>query len=73
MMNKREVLSLALALAMGLLLAGVTLAQTGGGYDLSWWTLDGGEGKVEGDGYTLMGTAGLYRGNRCGSEANDDR
>jgi hypothetical protein len=33
-------------------------AQTGGGYDLTWWTVDGGGGTLQGGGYTLMGTAG---------------
>lgn len=66
MINKRKVLSFTLALAIGLLVAGVVLAQTGDGasallstgYDLTWWTVDGGGGKVEGSGYTLVGTAG---------------
>jgi hypothetical protein len=35
-----------------------TLAQTGDGYDLSWWTVDGGGGAASGGGYTLVGTAG---------------
>ena len=35
-------------------------AQTGGGYDLSWWTVDGGGGMSTNSsaGYTLHGTAG---------------
>ena len=33
-------------------------AQSGGGYDLTWWTVDGGGGSVSGGGYTLIGTAG---------------
>ncbi len=33
-------------------------AQTGGGYDLTWWTVDGGGGTLQGEGYTLMGTVG---------------
>ena len=33
-------------------------AQTGGGYDLSWWTVDGGGHRLQGGGYTLMGTVG---------------
>ena len=33
-------------------------AQTGGGYDLTWWTVDGGGGTLSGGGYTLMGTVG---------------
>jgi hypothetical protein len=47
-----------LALTMFLLLTSVVLAQSGGGYDLSWWTVDGGGGTSEGGGYTLSGIAG---------------
>lgn len=42
-----------------LLLATVALAQSGGGYDLSWSTVDGGGYTwSEGGGYSLGGTAG---------------
>ncbi len=41
-----------------LLVGGVALAQIGGGYDLTWWTVDGGGDAVSGGTYTLMGTAG---------------
>ena len=35
------------------------LAQTGGGYDLAWWTTDGGGGSLSiGGGYQLGGTTG---------------
>lgn len=37
---------------------GAALAQTGSGYDLTWWTADGGGGTASSSGYTLMGTAG---------------
>ncbi len=50
------------ALALGLLLVAATTgaagAQSGGGYDLSWSTVDGGGGRSSGGGYTLAGTAG---------------
>lgn len=40
-------------------LAPVVLAQSGGGYDLSWWTVDGGGYTwSEGGGYALGGTIG---------------
>ncbi len=45
-------------LVVAIVLGGVALAQTGGGYDLTWWTVDGGGGAVSGGGYALMGTAG---------------
>ncbi len=51
-------LSLVLALVVGLLAVNVALAQSGGGYDLIRWTVDGGGGAVNGGGYTLSGTAG---------------
>jgi len=48
-----------LAMAVLLLLVGrVVLAQTGGGFDLSWWTVDNGGGSLSGDGYTLLNTMG---------------
>jgi hypothetical protein len=58
-MNRRKnLLSLLLGLAVSLSLASVVLAQTGGGYDLTWWTVDGGGDTAHGGGYTLAGTAG---------------
>ena len=42
-----------------LLLTGIALAQSGGGYDLSWSTVDGGGHTFSsGGGYSLGGTAG---------------
>lgn len=50
---------LVLALLAFLLLGSVALAQSGGGYDLSWSTIDGGGGTWStGGGYSLGGTAG---------------
>ncbi len=65
-MNKQNLLSIALVLLAGLLLASAALAQTGGdpstllgtGYDLTWHTVDGGGGRLTGGNYTLVGTAG---------------
>jgi hypothetical protein len=48
-----------LALLVGVLAnAPTATAQSGGGYDLSWSTVDGGGGQSSGGGYTLTGTAG---------------
>ena len=48
-----------LALAAFLLLASVALAQSGGGYDLSWNTVDGGGYTFSAGGdYTLGGSIG---------------
>ena len=35
-----------------------TSAQSGGGYDLTWSTIDGGGGDSAGGGYSLSGTIG---------------
>ena len=48
-----------LLLALLVLLPAVALAQTGGGYDLTWSTIDGGGATwSEGGGYALGGTVG---------------
>ncbi|MBU0496135.1 MAG: hypothetical protein KKA73_13745 [Chloroflexi bacterium] len=39
-------------------IASAVYAQTGGGYDLTWSTVDGGGGVSTGGSYTLGGTAG---------------
>jgi hypothetical protein len=51
-----------LAICQFLLLASLALAQSGGGYDLSWWTADGGGGTSSGGDYMLSGTAGQAEG-----------
>jgi hypothetical protein len=53
-------MSIARLLALALLLAtSMILAQAGSaGYDLVWWTVDGGGGTSRSDGYTLDGTTG---------------
>jgi len=51
--------AIVLALAASLLLASVALAQSGGGYDLHWNTVDGGGHTFHAGGdYALGGTAG---------------
>lgn len=46
-------------LAVLLLLASVALAQGSSGYDLTWWTVDGGGATpANGKGYSLGGTVG---------------
>jgi hypothetical protein len=60
-MKRRHALSL-LAVMLALLLIGtasIASAQTGGGYDLTWSTLDGGGAMFStGGGYALGGTIG---------------
>ncbi len=51
--------TLALVLAVALLVpATIALAQSGGSFDLSWNTVDGGGGASSGGPYTLSGTVG---------------
>jgi len=48
-----------LLVAAGLLLAAsATFAQTGGGFDLTWSTIDGGGGASTGGSFSLAGTSG---------------
>jgi len=54
---KRATIFVALLVTL-LAFAWTALAQTGGSYDLSWWTVDGGGGIVSGGSYTLTGTIG---------------
>jgi hypothetical protein len=61
-MMKRQTTHLYRRLALALLVAailgaGAALAQTGGGYDLTWSTIDAGGGSA-GSGYQLTGTLG---------------
>ncbi len=61
MKHKTIKLVLAVALALVILARGVALvnAQTGGGYDLTWSTMDGGGAMFSaGGGYSLGGTTG---------------
>jgi hypothetical protein len=62
-MMKRQMTHLYRRLALVLLLAAIlgvsaALAQTGGGYDLTWSTIDGGGSGSAGGGYQLTGTLG---------------
>ena len=57
-------------LTIMLLLTSVTLAQSGGGYDLSWSTVDGGGYTFSSGGdYELGGTAGQHD---AGSKSGGD-
>lgn len=60
-MNRKWRLRIGWAIAaLFLLLAFATIlsAQSGGGFDLTWSTVDGGGGKSTSDNYALQGTAG---------------
>ncbi|HDN80285.1 MAG TPA: hypothetical protein ENG33_07470 [Chloroflexi bacterium] len=48
----------ALTLALVALLAFTAVALAQGGYNLTWWTVDGGGGRSAGSGYILNGTIG---------------
>ncbi len=53
-----RMLLMLVVLAALLLVASVAAAQTGGGYDLTWHTVDGGGGVVSKGDYALSGTVG---------------
>jgi hypothetical protein len=62
-MMKRQTTHLLRRLTLVLLLAAIlgasaALAQTGGGYDLTWSTIDAGGGSSAANGYQLAGTLG---------------
>ncbi len=47
-----------IAVLLALALTALALAQSGGGFDLTWNTVDGGGGESAGDSYSLSGTIG---------------
>lgn len=57
-MSKTRLWSMMVVLVCALLIGGVARAQVGGGYDLTWSTIDGGGGSSSGGAYTLDGTIG---------------
>ena len=57
-MNKFKIPILTLVALLFLASAVVVYAQTDSGYDLTWWTVDGGGGIIEGGGFSLSGTIG---------------
>ena len=54
-MKKRTLL---LIVPLFLALVVLVAAQTGNGFDLSWWSVDGGGGGSSGDDYALEGAIG---------------
>ena len=64
-MNKNALLFI--LLLMLVVLSVPAFAQSGGDFDLTWWTVDGGGGHLSGGDYSLDGTlgqadAGVLRG-----------
>jgi hypothetical protein len=57
-LRTRLIWLLLLLLALTLLIVVPINAQTGGGYDLTWSSIDGGGGTSSSGGYNLSGTAG---------------
>ena len=47
-----------MSLAVSLLMALAALGQTGGQYELTWSTIDGGGGQTSGGAYIVTGTIG---------------
>lgn len=57
-MRKRYIILLVLVLTSALAVAGGTLASSGNGYAVTWWTVDGGGGTSSGNDYTVSGAIG---------------
>lgn len=55
---RQRILSLVLAVLALALIVALAAAQSGGGYDLTWNTVDGGGGASSGGAYTLIDTIG---------------
>ena len=55
---KKQIILIVVPLVAMLLVIGVALAAVTAGYDLSWWTADGGGGTSSGGNYSLSGTIG---------------
>lgn len=49
---------LVIIVSAAVLSLGMAYAQSGGGYDLSWWTIDGGGGQAAAGNYVLAGSIG---------------
>ena len=45
------------------LVASTVLAQSGSGYEVAWWTVDGGGRQMSAAQYTVVGTAGQHDAN----------
>ena len=56
--NKQRLPAILVIAGLLLLSFSVVLAQTSNGYDLTWWTVDGGGDTATGGGFTLSGTVG---------------
>ena len=57
--NRFTLIVVVLGLVVVLLVAATVQAQTGGGYDLSWYSIDGGGAMLStGGSYSLSGTIG---------------
>ena len=56
-MKKKTTILILLVIAALFLATSVAYAQVAG-FDLSWWTVDGGGGNSSGSGYALSGTIG---------------
>jgi len=57
---RRKVSIIILVMAFLLLSAVIVYGFTNDGYQLSWWTVDGGGGVSTGDEYLLQGTVGQH-------------
>ncbi len=58
MVRRRVGIPVMLMLIALLVVGSVAYAQGGSGYDLSWWTVDGGGGSLSNGSYALSGSVG---------------
>ena len=56
-MMKRSIV-LFISIVLLIITVSIAAAQSGGGYDLTWSTIDNGGSESIGSGYTLVGTSG---------------
>ena len=58
MVRKRTFYAVLIVLVLTTLVTIAALSATGAGFDLNWWTVDGGGGSASGSGFGLSGTVG---------------
>ena len=62
------VIALLLAVVLSISIMKATSVQAEEGYQINWWTVDGGGGVSSADEYTLMGTIGQHDAGSMGLE-----
>jgi hypothetical protein len=57
---KKIILFVIFVVVLALFASGLSTAFAQSGYQINWWTVDGGGGESAGGGYTLKGTIGQH-------------